>query len=226
VGPVTSETSRPRLNRDRVLRAAVDLADRAGVDGLTIRSLATALEAKPMAIYHHVANKDEILDGIVDLVYAEIELPRATGEWREEMQRRSESMRSVLVKHGWALALFNSRRSPGQATISHLNAVLGLFRASGFSYSQTSLAVAFIDAYVLGFALQEVTLPFEGTHEVHALAEEVLAGMDSERFPHFVDFAQQHVLRADYDFAALFDHGLQLVLDGVQRLGPSSPVSS
>jgi AcrR family transcriptional regulator len=221
VGRVTSETPRPRLSRDRVLHAAVELADRTGVDGLTIRSLAAALQVKPMAIYHHVANKEEILDGIVDLVYGEIELPVVGGEWRAEMLRRSESMRQVLRRHGWSLALFNSRRSPGEATIGHHNAVIGVFLAAGFSYEQTSLAVAFIDAYVLGFSLQEVTLPFEGTPEVHALAEEVMAGMDRERFPHFVNFAQHHVMRPDYDFGAHFALGLELVLDSIERLGPA-----
>src|SRR3954471_2130061 len=106
---------RPRLSRDRVLRAALSVADAGGLASLTIRSLAQELGVKPMSVYHHVPNKDEILDGIVDLVFAEIDLPAPGEDWHAAMHRRACSARAVLNRHPWAIALLQSRTAPGPA---------------------------------------------------------------------------------------------------------------
>src|SRR6478672_1199360 len=129
--PVSAEPggTRGRLSRDKVLRAALDVADAHGVAGLTIRSLADALGVKPMSVYHHVANKDEILDGIVDLVFSEIELPTIGADWRQEMRRRAHSARAVLRRHPWAIGLLESRTAPGPATLRHHDVVLGTLLA-------------------------------------------------------------------------------------------------
>lgn len=211
-----------RLSRDRVLRVALEVADGSGVSGLTIRSLAASLGVKPMAIYHHVANKEEILDGVVDLVFGEIDVPRVGGDWRTELDRRCRSMRGVLARHRWAIGLLESRRSPGPATLTHLDAMTGVFLESGFSFVDTSHGIAFVDAYVYGFALQEAMLPFESTAEVHDLAEDVLAALPTGAYPHFEAFARAHVLQPGYDFGAEFDVGLTMVLDAVARL-PTAP---
>src|SRR3954454_17928914 len=156
------DVSREPLSRDRVMRAALAVADEGGLDGLTIRSLAQRLGAKPMSLYHHVANKDEILDGLVDLVFAEIELPRPTGQWREEMTRRARSAVAVLRRHPWSIALLESRTSPGPATLRHHDATIAALRTGGFSIVQTAHAYAVLDAYTYGFAVQLLSLPFEG----------------------------------------------------------------
>ena len=132
VGEMSVVAGRVPLSRDRVLEAAVAVADAGGVGALTIRSLADKLGVKPMSVYHYVANKDEILDAIVDIVFAEIELPRAGGDWRAEMRRRANSARSVLRRHPWAIALLQARTSPGPATLRHHDAFLGTLRAAGF----------------------------------------------------------------------------------------------
>ena len=221
----TTGPPRTPLSRARVLGAALDLADAEGADGLTIRALAEALGVKPMALYHHVENKDAILDGVVDLVFAEIDLPGPTGaSWAAELRRRAESMRTVLGRHRWAIGLMESRRAPGPATLRHHDAVIGLLRAAGFSYPDIAHAVAFLDAFVYGFALQEAMLPFDGTDQVHELAEEILAAMPVDDYPHFVEFAREHVLQPGYDFSAEFDVGLRLVLHSIAGL-PTAPKS-
>ena len=217
--PTEAGGTRGRLSRDRVLRAALDVADAHGVAGLTIRSLAAALGVKPMSVYHHVANKDQILDGIVDLVFGEIALPAAGGDWRVEIRRRSQSARAVLRRHSWATALLESRRTPGPANLRHHDAVLGTFRAAGFSVAMTAHAYALVDAYVYGFALQEASLPFRDPDTVPEVAGPILEQFATGEYPHMVELATEIVMQPGYDFGDEFDFGLELVLDGLaQRL--------
>ena len=210
--------SREPLSRDRVLSAALAVADDGGLDGLTIRSLAQRLEAKPMSLYHYVANKDEILDGLVDLVFGEIELPEPTGDWREEMARRCRSARQVLKRHPWSIGLLESRTSPGPATLRHHDANLGALRAGGFSVAQTGHAYALLDAFVYGFAVQEASLPFEGPDGAAEVAGPIMALMEAGEYPHMVEFATQHAMLPGYDFGDEFEFGLDLVLDGIGRM--------
>ena len=155
--PATPE--RRRLNRKAVLTGAVELADHLGsVEALTIRKLADHLGVKPMSIYHHVPNKDEILDGMVDAVFAEIELPERDGEWQAELRRRAHSARAALARHPWATGMLDSRTNPGPATLTHHDAVIACLRASGFRPAEVSHTIATVDAYVAGFALQEAAL--------------------------------------------------------------------
>jgi AcrR family transcriptional regulator len=210
--------SREPLSRDRVLLAALAVADEGGLHGLTIRSLAQRLGAKPMSLYHYVANKDEILDGLVDLVFAEIELPEPTGDWREEMARRCRSARQVLRRHAWSIGLLESRTSPGPATLRHHDANLGALRAGGFSVAQTGHAYAVLDAFVYGFAVQEASLPFEGPDGAAAVAGPIMALMEEGDYPHMVEFAVQHAMLPGYDFGDEFEFGLTLVLDGIARM--------
>ena len=155
-----SATERVRLSRERVLRGAVAVADARGIGSLTIRSLAQHLGVKPMSLYYYVAGKDEILDGIVDLVFSEIELPSLNGDWRSEMVRRAHSARRALRRHSWAIGLMESRKNPGPATLRHHDAVIGTLRGAGFSVEMTAHAYALLDSYIYGFALQEASLPF------------------------------------------------------------------
>ena len=210
-----TKTERTPLSRDRVLRAAVEIADAGGIGSLTIRSLAQALEVKPMSVYHHVANKEQILDGIVDIVFGEIELPSPDGEWRAEIRRRAGSARSVLGRHRWAIGLLESRTNPGPATMRHHDANLATFRAGGFSIELTAHAYALVDSYVYGFALQEASLPFDSTN-VAEVAAPMMEMFRAGEFPHMVELATEHVLKPGYDFGEEFWFGLDLILDGLE----------
>jgi AcrR family transcriptional regulator len=212
------DMSREPLTQERVLRGALAVADEGGLPGLTIRSLAQRLGTKPMSLYHYVANKDEILDGLVDLVFAEIELPEPNGEWREEMAKRARSARQVLRRHPWSIGLLESRTTPGPATLRHHDATIGALRAGGFSIGQTAHAYAVLDAFVYGFAVQEASLPFEGPDGAAEVAGPIMALMAAGEYPHMVEFATQHALRPGYDFADEFEFGLELVLDGLARM--------
>jgi AcrR family transcriptional regulator len=209
--------TRPRLSRDRVLHGALAVADAGGIASLTIRSLAGQLGVKPMSVYHHVANKEDILDGLVDIVFSEIELPTVDRDWRSEMHRRAGSVRRVLGRHRWAIGLLESRRSPGPATLQHHDAVLGTLRAAGFSRAMTAHAYALIDSYVYGFALQEASLPFEGPESVGEVAGPIMDLMAGGAYPHMVDMATSYYLQPGYDFADEFAFGLDLILDGLER---------
>jgi AcrR family transcriptional regulator len=217
--PVQSSSGdRAPLSRERVLRGAVAVADAGGLAGLTIRSLAQELGVKPMSVYHHVANKDEILDGIVDIVFSEIELPSTAGSWRTEITKRAFSARAALRRHPWAIGLLESRTSPGPATLRHHDTNIGVLRAAGFSVEATAHAYALIDSYVYGFALQEAGLPFEGPDNVAEIAAPIMELFSSGEYPHMVELATEFVLQPGYDFGNEFDFGLGLILDGLERL--------
>src|SRR6188474_3510986 len=179
---------RARLSRDRVLLGAMAVADAAGIGSLTIRSLAFELGVKPMSVYHHVASKDEILDGIVDLVFSEIELPSPDSDWRAEMRRRAISARAVLRIHPWAIPLLQSRTNPGPATLRHHNAVIGALRAGGFSLEMVAHAYALMDSYVFGFALSEAALPINGPETVTEVADQMMHLFDPAAYPHLAEF--------------------------------------
>jgi AcrR family transcriptional regulator len=222
--PTRDSATRPRLSRERVLEGAVAVADAGGIAALTIRSLAAELGVKPMAVYHHVANKEEILDGIVDLVFAEIELPTIGGDWHNEMQRRASSAREAMRRHPWAIGLVETRTSPGHATLRHHDAVIGTLRAGGFSVEMTAHAFALIDAFVYGFALSEATLPFNGPDTVPEVAEQMMAQFSPDDYPHLVEFSVEHVMKPGYDYSEEFEFGLDVVLDGLARaVGDGDP---
>jgi len=213
---VTSETKRQRMTKERVLAGALELADQIGVADLTIRRLADALGSKPMTIYHHVPSKDEILDGIVDLVFAEIELPDPELDWKPAVRARCVSARKVLARHPWAVPLMESRRSPGPATLTHHDAVLACL-LRGLSLEMAAHAYAVLDAFVYGFAIQEAALPTPGdemTDVVDDLADDRLA----EHYPALHTFATEHAMQPGYDFGDEFDFGLDLILDGLDAV--------
>jgi AcrR family transcriptional regulator len=221
-----SPQDRPRLSRERVLRAAVAIADAGGIGSLTIRSLAQELGVKPMSVYYHVANKDQILDGIIDLVFSEIELPSADGDWRSELRRRAASARRVLRCHPWAIGLMESRTTPGPATLRHHDAVLGALRGAGFSVEMTAHAYALLDSYVYGFALQEASLPFKGPETVADVAEPMMQQFPVDEYPHLVEMATEYVLQPGYDFGDEFEFGLNVILDALTKSIPDTGTPS
>lgn len=218
-----SQTRRPRtaLSRERVLDAAVRLADAGGVHSLTVRSLAAELGVTPMSIYSCVADKDAILDGLVDRVFSEIYQPQPGQDWRAEMLRRCESARAVLRRHRWAIGLLESRTHPGPETLRHHDAVLGTLRAAGFSRQLTAHAYTLIDSYVYGFALQEAALPFRGAEGADAVAASVMPLTTPEAYPHLVDMTTSYYLLPGYEFGTEFEFGMSLLLNALAQLaGP------
>lgn len=207
--------ARSGLSKERVLHTAITVADGGGIAALTIRSLARELGVKPMSVYHYVANKEAILDGIVDIVFREIELPRVGGDWRAEMRRRAHSARSVLGRHRWAIGLLESRPTPGPSTLRHHDAVLGTLRAAGFSREMTAHAYALIDSFTYGFALQEASLPFEAQGLVVDDAGPVLATFTDEAYPHMAAMVTEHYVQPDYRFGDEFEFGLGVILDAL-----------
>jgi AcrR family transcriptional regulator len=217
--------SRQPLSRDRALAAAIKLADEDGLDALTMRSLAEALGVEAMSLYHHVANKDDILNGMVDLVFAEVPLPVGEANWRAPMRERAHALRAALKKHRWAIGLLESRRAPGAATLSHHDAVLGCLAAGGFSLPLAGHAYALLDSYIYGFAQQEAALPFETSEQTHDLAAQMMQAFPEGAYGHLKKFTLEHVLQPGYAFANEFSFGLELILDGLERtrLAASSP---
>jgi AcrR family transcriptional regulator len=206
---------RAPLSRERVLRAAVAVADAGGIGSLTIRSLAQELGVKPMSVYYYVANKDEILAGIVDLVFSEIDLPSPGGEWRAEIRRRARSARRVLTRHPWALGLLDSQTAPGPATLRHHDAVIGTLRGAGFPVDMTAHAYTLLDSYVYGFALQEAALPFQGPDTAADVTEPITQQFSPGNYPHLAEMAAEHILQPGYDFGDEFEFGLSLILDAL-----------
>ncbi len=218
---VERTTKRQQMTRERVLEGALRLADEIGVAEFTIRRLADALDSKPMTIYHHVPSKDEILDGIVDMVFAEIALPDPACSWKPAVRARCVSAREVLAAHPWAVPLMESRRSPGPATLRHHDAMVACL-LGGLSLPMTAHAYALLDAFVYGFAIQEAALPTPGD-EMTEVASSLIDDGFAEQFPALHTFATEHAMQPGYDFGNEFDFGLDLILDRLEQLAGEHP---
>jgi AcrR family transcriptional regulator len=193
------------------------LADAGGLEQLTMRKLAECLGVEAMSLYHHVPNKDAILDGIVDIVFAEMELPPITLDWKCAMRARAASVRAVLLRHPWALRVLESRTSPGVATLTHHDAVLGYLRRGGFSIALTAHAYAVLDSYIFGFVHTELNLPFQSPEETHEVAAAIFEMFPPGAYPYLTELTAEHVLKPGYSFGHEFDYGLDLILDGLER---------
>jgi AcrR family transcriptional regulator len=208
---------RPGLNRDLIVEAAVALADREGIEAVSMRKLGRELGVEAMSLYNHVTGKSELLDGMVDLVFSEIELPAAGLDWKQRMRARAFSARKILSSHPWAIALMDSRENPGQATLRHHDSVIQALREAGFSIAMAAHAFSLLDSYTYGFVLQEVSLPFDDQEETAAVAEAMLATVPEDEYPYLHELTTQHVLQPGYDYADEFEFGLDLVIGGLER---------
>jgi AcrR family transcriptional regulator len=208
---------RGRLSRELVLRAGVALADSAGIESLTMRRLGQDLGVEAMSLYKHVANKDALLDGMVDLVFAEIELPSGDTDWRTAMRDRAVSTRAALIRHPWATPLMQSRTAPGPATLHHHDTVIGTLRQAGFSVELTAHAFSALDGYIYGFAMQQRSLPFDTLEEAQEVGRQMFARMPAGAYPHLTELTVQHILQPGYDYGDEFEYGLDLILDGLER---------
>jgi AcrR family transcriptional regulator len=209
--------NRMPLSSARVLRAAVALADETGLASFSMRGLAHELGVVPMALYKHVANKEELLDGMVDVVFGEIELPAAELRWRSAMQRRAISTREALKRHSWAIGMMESRQ-PGPANLRNHNAVMGCLREAGFSFEMAIHAYSAQDAYIYGFALQEKDLALETVTSAGEAAQRRVQAIDAlDDYPYLAEIAAK-LPDSGYDADVEFVWGLDLMLDGLERL--------
>lgn len=206
---------RQPLTRERVLDAALAYADEHGIENLSMRKLGELLGVEAMSLYKHVANKDEILDGLVDRVAGEIELPSGEGKWKEAMRRRAISAHAVLLRHRWATMLIVSRASAGPCMLRYVDATLGCLRRAGFSFAAADHAWNAIDSYVYGFTLQRLNFPFQ-PGEYAAAAASYLPFIPEEQFPHMYGLSKQ-VADGVHDGVNHMEFGLDLLLDGLER---------
>jgi AcrR family transcriptional regulator len=214
-----TETRAP-LSRARVLETAVTLADRHGLEWLSMRKLADELAVAAMSLYYYVPNKVELIDGMIDIVFDEIEPPSPDLDWKTAMRRRAVSTREALNRHRWAVGQMEGRSTHGPANLRLHNAVLGCLRGAGFSLEMTVHAYSVQDSYIYGFALQETDMTPETSDDFAAVAEqqmetykEVLAD-----YPHLVEVVGGHIAKAGYDYATEFLFGLDLILDALDKL--------
>jgi AcrR family transcriptional regulator len=235
--PKPATRARAQLSKERVLRTAVELADRGGLEALTMRKLAEELGVGVMSLYYYVPHKDQLIEGMVELVFSEIQLPPNDVEWKEAMRRRATSTRAALNRHRWAVGLMESNPLPGPQSFRVHDAVLGCLREAGFSIEMTIQAYSVLDAYIYGFALQEKTVPFddaagaaavatEQVREFAADAEQRQTAALADEFPYLAEVVAGHVAKVGHDFAESFDYGLDLILEALEKRRDAMPQPS
>jgi AcrR family transcriptional regulator len=223
--PQRTTPTRKTLSRPRVLRAAVALADEAGLQAFSMRGLAQELGVVPMALYKHVANKEELLDGMVDIVFGEIELPPAELDWRSAMRCRAISTHEALIRHTWAIGIMESRH-PGPANLRNHDAVMGCLRNAGFPFKMAIHAYSVQDAYIYGFALQEMDTAFATPDSAGEAAQRRAKAIGQfESYPYLAEIAEQ-LPGSGYDNAIEFAWGLDLILDALERLREAASAPS
>lgn len=211
-----TKPKRPPLTRERVLHAAVAMADEAGLDALSMRRLGEVLGVEAMSLYKHVSNKEDILDGIVDIVAGEIEVPTCGGDWKQAMRRRAISAHRVLMRHPWAPLLMVSRANVGPNMLRYVDATIGCLREAGFSWPMADHAWNAIDSWVYGFTLQQLHFPFASDEYADA-AEHFLPTLPAGAYPWLVGLSQE-LIAGRHDGRNHLELGLDLLLDGLDRL--------
>jgi AcrR family transcriptional regulator len=216
--PEPKTETRTRLSRERVLQAAINLADESGIQALSMRRLAKELGVEAMSLYNHVANKDEILDGIVDIVMHEIEVPMNGADWKAALRQSAISAHQAFVRHPWACSLHTSTPRISDARMLWMEGVLRTLREAGFSPEMTHHAYHALDSHITGFTLWLVTMPFDSREELLDMAKAFLPQISADDYPYVIEHAQQHMAEPDPDEPSEFEFGLDLILDGLERL--------
>jgi AcrR family transcriptional regulator len=213
------DTNEPRdtLNRERVLRAAVELADRGGIDALTMRELGRSLGVEAASLYNHVSGKDDVLDGMVDRVVAEIDLPAGDVDWKEALRRRAVSAQLVFARHAWAAALIDSRQRSGPSSLSYADRVLGTLLRAGFTPKVAGVAFLVLDSYIYGFERQRSYLALTDDADTTEVADEVVAAIPQGEYPSLASVAAAFSVEP-FDDQAAFEFGLGMLLDGLERM--------
>jgi AcrR family transcriptional regulator len=212
--------SRVPLTRERVLRTAVELADESGIEALSMRKLAQALDVVPMALYRHVANKDELLDALVDVVVGEIDPPLEGADWKTALRARILSARRALLRHPWASRLMESRKTPTPVVLGYMDSMIGMFRTGGFSLDLTHHALHAMGSRMFGFT-QEL---FNDTSDVEPAAEAEMWGSMAGTYPYIFEIFSEishddaSTVGPGCDDQFEFEFALDLMLDGLERL--------
>ncbi|TWS17728.1 TetR/AcrR family transcriptional regulator [Tsukamurella asaccharolytica] len=208
---------RPPLTRDRVVAAAVELADATGLAAVTMRAVAGTLAVEAMSLYNHVKNREDLLDGMVDAVFAEIPIPAPSPQWRPALHAIAGQTRAALQRHPWAIGMLDSRATPGSATLRRQDFVLGVLLEAGFSAAGAVRAVAVLDSYVYGSALTEKSLALAGDRTVAEAAEELISTVSASEYPNLLAVARERAGGTATDsYDAEFEFGLTLLLDGLR----------
>lgn len=219
---MTAPEQRQPLTRERILTAAIELADEGGVDALSMRKLGDRLGVEAMSLYNHVANKDALLDGIVERVLAEIDVPSPDEDWKEGMRRRAASAREVFLRHPWAMGILESRpQNSSPERLGYYDAVLGALRTAGFSSRLAMRGFSVLDAYIFGFILQELSLVFDDQASLEEVGEDLMRQM-ADAYPHLAEVTVD-AMGAGYDFAAEFRFGLDLIIEALEAEKDASP---
>jgi AcrR family transcriptional regulator len=210
----TQSHRRVPLSKERILQAAIDVADREGLQALTMRRLGAALGVEAMAVYKHVSGKEDILDGMVELVVSLIEVPGHGMDWRDAMRRRATSARDVLSRHAWAIGLLDSRRSMGPNQLQYVDSILGTLRLAGFSIDDAAHAFSLLDSYVYGHVVQEMSWSgrSEPTEPPELAPESVISSTD---YPHLAEMTA-HAAGGTFSFEGEFAHGLDVILSALE----------
>ena len=213
---------RAPLSRERVLRAALALADEAGIESLSMRRLGQELGVEAMSLYNHVANKDDIEDGIVEIALSEIEVPTDETDWKAALRQTAISAHEVFVRHRWACSLMMRVPRVSPVRMRWMESVLRTLREAGFSADMTHHAYHALDSHITGFTLWLVSMPFDTREELVDLAEGFLREIPAEEYPYIVEHAEQHIAPPDPEGKSEFEFGLDLILDGLERLRSTS----
>lgn len=208
---------REPLSRQRIVAAAARVADRGGLGAVSMRGVGKELSVEAMSLYHHVAGKEELLDGLADWIFAQVSLPEPGTPWRDGMELRSRSAREVLAAHPWGLGLIESRSAPGPALLRHHDRVIGCLREGGFGLRLASHAFSVLDAYIYGFVLTEQSLPFDpGEAENAGDFAQQFEPLIAE-YPNLAALVAEVTAGKDYLFSDEFEDGLAMILDQLER---------
>lgn len=219
----TTTRRRAPLSPERVLATALRLADKQGLEAVTMRNLARALKVEAMSLYNHVPGKERLLDGLVERVVGEIELATIGGDWRKAMRRRALSMHEVLMRHPWATMLLVSRINVGPNMLRSIDRTVGCLREAGFSWAMADHAWNTLDAFTLGFTLQRLNFPLEPQQYASA-AKQFLPMIPVERFP-YMNGLSQEIIAGRHDGLQHLEPGLDLLLAGLEQLRLRAPPS-
>ena len=209
---------RAALTRERILTAAISIADRDGIESLRMRKLGQKVGVEAMSLYNHVRNKDDVLNGMVDFVFSEIDLPPSGADWSTAMRQRAISARQALLRHPWAVGLMESRVQPGPATLRHHDSVLRKLREAGFSVELAAHAYSLLDSYIYGFTLNELSLPFDTSEGAAEVAGNIFREFLQGEYPYLAEMATEHAMQPGYSYGDEFEFGLELILEGLKRV--------
>lgn len=205
------------LSRERILRAALEVADETGIESLTMRKLGRLLGFEAMSLYNHVANKDDVLDGILDLVLAETELPSPAGDWAAAVRQSAISVHQALRRHPWACGLLMSPGRIRPARLGYMDLLLGRLREAGFSAETTYHAYHVLDAHIFGFSLWQASHSYAPA-DVSTMVAMFERLIPADEYPYLHEHGQQHLAEGPHREVSAFEFGLDFILEGLEKI--------